>query len=211
MFFRVNGFSRKAFCLLSEFTLAAGIFFLPAWSGFWAFPIGFFISIFLLAVFVFCSNYFLFKNKKRYAVFKSSIYIPALILLILINGKMVVGYQIFHIPTPSMLPTLLPGDFVIVDTWDKDYKKSDIVVFTHHEYGKDIYYVKRIIYAEGDSFHGRILDEKRIAVIGDNREESHDSRIYGAIKKEDVIGKVVWVAGSYNGKWNFDRLFLKVH
>jgi|GEM_PF-6736087 len=54
------------------------------------------------------------------------------------------GYQIYHIPSKSMAPTLNPGDYVLVDLWrykNKPALKDEIVVFKHPY--KNKIYIKR--------------------------------------------------------------------
>lgn len=60
------------------------------------------------------------------------------------------GYDAHRIPSSSMSPTLLPGDFIISNTWS--YKnqapvRGDVVVFSGPG---DVLYVKRIIGMPGD-------------------------------------------------------------
>ena len=56
-----------------------------------------------------------------------------------------------------------------------------------------------------------ILDENNIIkegysiVLGDNRSNSYDSRAIGAIKNEDIQGKVVFVFFSQNGNFGFPK------
>ncbi len=77
-----------------------------------------------------------------------------------------------------MLPTLKPGQDVLVWCWFNKYKVGDIVAFKKN--GKEM--IKRI-----HLYHGR-----SISVLGDNEKESTDSRNFGSIEKSQIIGKVVW-------------------
>ena len=77
-----------------------------------------------------------------------------------------------------MLPTLKPGQDVLVWCWFNKYKIGDIVVINQN--GRVM--VKRI-----HLYHGR-----NISVLGDNPKESTDSRNFGPIRKEQIIGKVIW-------------------
>ncbi len=97
-------------------------------------------------------------------------------------------------------------------TW-KQIERGDIVVFRHPKTGDEI--VKRCIGVPGDtiertdghlSVNGAILDiriekveriptettipKKRIYVVGDDRPNSIDSRYYGLISTNSVIGRV---------------------
>ncbi|AEH39754.1 signal peptidase I [Buchnera aphidicola (Cinara tujafilina)] len=73
-------------------------------------------------------------------------------------------YEPFHIPSDSMNPTLLTGDFILVNKflygiknpinnkiWIKNYspQRNDIIVFSY-PFNKNINYIKRIIGMPGD-------------------------------------------------------------
>jgi len=77
-----------------------------------------------------------------------------------------------------MLPTLKPGQDVLVWCWFNRYKVGDIVAIKVN--GKEM--VKRI----------QTSVDRHIVVRGDNEKESTDSRKFGPIKKEQIIGKVIW-------------------
>ena len=77
-----------------------------------------------------------------------------------------------------MLPTLNPGQDVLVLCWFFKLKKGDLVVFKKD--GKEM--IKRI-----QNINGRVC-----FVTGDNEKESTDSRNFGSINKSLVIGKVIW-------------------
>ena len=96
----------------------------------------------------------------------------------------------------SMEPTLHHGDTV---TWASKSLTSlnleDMVVFDHtSEYGTSRY-VKRIAHLPGESFStssGKTitLDANQYWVLGDNTKLSYDSRSFGPILYEDIIGEV---------------------
>lgn len=76
-----------------------------------------------------------------------------------------------------MLPTLKPGQDILVWCWFNKYKVGDIVAIKVNE--KDM--VKRIQKVEG----------RRIFVMGDNEKMSTDSRKFGWIDKKDISGKLI--------------------
>ncbi len=82
----------------------------------------------------------------------------------------------FEIRGRSMLPSLKEGDRVLV-LKTKNVKKGDVIVFS--ESGIDC--VKRIHNADEDS----------VFVLGDNMQESTDSRNYGPISRKQVLGKAI--------------------
>ena len=91
----------------------------------------------------------------------------------LIAGIMIVFYILTGISTVqgnSMYPTLHSGDRVIYNRRTADYKAGD---------------VKYPVTVQDD----------QVFVLGDNREVSEDSRMFGAVSLDDVKGKIVWYMG----------------
>jgi nickel-type superoxide dismutase maturation protease len=87
----------------------------------------------------------------------------------------------YHILGNSMLPTLISGDSVLVNRisyWFTLPKINDIVVVKDPRDGKVL--IKRII---------KIV-EKGYFVQGDNKNSSTDSRVFGMIGRQSIIGKV---------------------
>ena len=125
----------------------------------------------------------------------------------------------FAIPSESMQPTLRPGDQVLVDKLS--YRlgapvRDDLVAFTT----SGSVNLKRIVGLPGDRVaiedgvlvvngraqreayvdHSRIdgvyfgpvvVPARRYFVLGDNRGASRDSRDYGPVAREDLLGRVV--------------------
>lgn len=86
-----------------------------------------------------------------------------------------------------MLPTLKPGQDVLVWCWFYKLKVGDIVAIKVN--GKEM--IKRISkFLLGDEPTSD--REKMIYVTGDNGRMSTDSRKFGPIKKEQIIGRVIW-------------------
>lgn len=88
-------------------------------------------------------------------------------------------FRRFTVVGNSMLPTLKPGQDVLVWCWFVNPKVGNLVVIKHK--GRDM--VKRI----------QKVHDRRVFVIGDNTEESTDSRQFGWINKSEIIGKVVYI------------------
>ncbi len=89
--------------------------------------------------------------------------------------------QRFTVFGDSMLPTLRPEQDVLCFNWAYIFSKpktGDIVVIKVN--GKEM--VKRI----------QTSVDRHIFVIGDNKRESTDSRKFGPISVDKIIGKVIW-------------------
>ena len=136
----------------------------------------------------------------------------------------------FQIPNKAMVPSLLPGDHVIVHRAayrETEPQRGEIVVYRYpDENGK--LFMHRVIGLPGDQvqisdqmvmINGESLVESSVQhtdrsmmagnvrdnlgpvtvpsdayfVMGDNREESLDSRFLGSIQKEQILGQVVVV------------------
>jgi nickel-type superoxide dismutase maturation protease len=80
----------------------------------------------------------------------------------------------------SMNPTLKDGEVVLVDREAK-IQVGDIVV-AKHPFEQDSEVVKRV---------ERINERGHYFLVGDNLEESSDSRHFGAVTREYIKGKVV--------------------
>lgn len=186
-------------------------------------------------------------------------------LIVLVLRSFVV--EPFRIPSASMMPTLLIGDFILVNKYDFGIRlpvinikilengapgRGDIVVFRYPE-NPSIPYIKRVIGVPGDTFEyrdkrvyingvgmaqepmghydgqgaGRIMDgarrqrellgevsheilvdpqlpgfdtravipEGHYFVLGDNRDNSKDSRVWGFVPDQNLIGRafMIWM------------------
>jgi len=126
-----------------------------------------------------------------------------------------------YIPSGSMEPTLLVNDRVLVDKISYRFhppQRGDILVF-YPPYSNEKAYIKRLIAIGGDRLavhDGQVyinqhpLDEPYITapanyeleeltvpegylwVMGDNRNNSNDSHVWGFLPLENVIGKAVF-------------------
>lgn len=128
-------------------------------------------------------------------------------------------YRPVEVVQESMLPTLEPGDRLMVKTWRAGQSappRGAVVVLQPP--GEDEWVVKRVIGVPGDRIaHGRRglrlngepvsepyvrpfqerfwaeVPPETIYVLGDNRPQSNDSRDYGPVPIERVIGEAVAV------------------
>lgn len=121
----------------------------------------------------------------------------------------------------SMRPTLEDGEFVLVSKVSYkfgEFQRGDIIVF-HFPLNPDEELVKRIIGVPGDRVvvrdnqvyvNDQLLNETYIAqapvysgewtvpegslfVLGDNRNNSNDSKDWGLLPQENVVGKAVLI------------------
>ncbi len=121
----------------------------------------------------------------------------------------------------SMQPTLQEGELLVVYKWAYRFGepyRGDIIVF-HHNRQPPEDYIKRVIGLPGDQvtvrggqvyINGEALDEPYIAsppaydgewlvpeghlfVLGDNRNRSSDSHVWGFVPMSDVVGRAVVV------------------
>jgi signal peptidase I len=200
----------------------------------------------------------LYENLKSLAV--------ALILALLIREFIV---QSFHIPSGSMIPTLLIGDFILVDKITyrlREPERGDVVVF-HFPLNEETYYVKRIVGVPGDKvqvidgtlyingkpckyqfvgpytyreqgreYTGKLYYEflpkrngkvkkhfvlktgaqgdntqvftvpkDKYFMMGDNRNNSYDSRYWGFVDRDKIVGIARIIFFSWDGEKHMPR------
>lgn len=152
--------------------------------------------------------------------------VMALVLYILIDS-MVARVVVQKI---SMIPTLVPGEVLLVNKLKYKFSEvehGDIITF-HYPLDPELDYVKRAIGLPGDEVivdsgnvlvNGRLLYEPYISaapeyegvwevpedalfVLGDNRNPSADSHVWGYVPMDNVIGKafaVYWPLNKIRG------------
>lgn len=126
----------------------------------------------------------------------------------------------------SMSPTLASGQWIVGDVRPRKVARGDVVVFRH---GSDTM-VKRVAYLPGDRIERYLLQDQWLVplnermrssmihrglprrdlvvpeaclfVVGDNYQESVDSRTYGPIDNEDVLAVLPKVAPRVDGWWS---------
>jgi len=209
-------------------------------------------------------------------------FFPVILAVLLLRSFLV---EPFRIPSGSMMPTLLVGDFILVNKYAYGIRlpvlntkiidigepeRGDVVVF---RYPKDpsVDYIKRVIGLPGDTIRyankvvyvngqpaGQVpsgvylgkgsgvsmsgaskrreqlgdlqhdilvmprtpgvqgqymVGEDEYFVMGDNRDNSNDSRYWGTVPEENLVGKAfrIWMNwDSANGGIDWDRIGMKI-
>jgi signal peptidase I len=127
-------------------------------------------------------------------------------------------FQPYIIPSPSMEPAMVPGDRILVNRMAYRYwapARGDIVVFAYPR-DPSRTFVKRVIALEGETvelkgnqvyvngqlvqepylkpgdyppFEAETIPKENVFVLGDNRNQSGDSREWGVLPRNYLIGK----------------------
>lgn len=144
----------------------------------------------------------------------------------------------YHIPSHSMAPTLVRGDYILANTSvysGRPPVAGDIIVF---RYPRDpaVSYVKRVVGTPGNrvritagrlyvddreidqpyidpqnnlgagslSLAERVIPEGQVFVMGDNRDHSNDSRYWGYLPVENIVGRVrfIWFSKNRGRSWS---------
>lgn len=211
-------------------------------------------------------------------------FFPILLIVLLIRSFIA---EPFRIPSGSMMPTLLVGDFILVNKFTYGIKlpitphtniialnkpqRGDIVVFRFPN-NPQVDYIKRVVGLPGDRVgyhnkqliingkpvkqvalgsyrgvgqgknmtgaahfveqlagvdHGILVKSERLAVtgvytvpaehyfvLGDNRDGSNDSRYWGTVPAQNLVGKafLIWMNWDWQHKGiDFDRIGTLLH
>jgi signal peptidase I len=155
---------------------------------------------------------------------KNTTFYIVLIALIIISGCST-SYRPVRMEGNSMLPTIKDGDRMFIETNIGELKRGDIITFLYPK-DTNKRYVKRVIglpnetvtISEGKIYINdkeleepyldqkfnqaksnlapKLVPENSYYVVGDNRDNSSDSRYWGTVKTELITGKY------YSTYWN---------
>jgi signal peptidase I len=208
------------------------------------------LFVLVLAFFIYVLADALFIALRIHAYYLESYNKWYLYLLLIIIQSLMMGpvthtflLETYRLPTGSMEPTLLGGDYLIADKLIyhiRDPVRGDLAVFKHPKDEKKVY-LKRIVGLPGEGIeirdnlayiNGVLLKEDYVSkneaclsleslcnhgpvivlagkffVLGDNRNESVDSRIFGFVDKDKIEGKVraiywSWERKSFRVRWS---------
>ena len=171
------------------------------------------------------------RNRTLRWVVEVVVIVAAAFVLALLVQQFVV--KPFAIPSPSMEPTLVEGDRVLVNRLIYHFRspeRGDVVVFHPPDPPGSDPFIKRVVAVSGDiiAVHDGVLwvndvaqDEPYIKehpilddfpdttiapgyvwVMGDNRNNSGDSRVFGQVSEEAIMGEafaVYWPLGHLGG------------
>ncbi len=91
--------------------------------------------------------------------------------------------KLLKVSENSLSPAYQEGDYVVVSTVPLLFgapRRGDIIVFRHELYGTMIKMVEAVAPGGGE-----------FTVVG-TRADSVDSRRFGPVSRQDVVGKVIW-------------------
>lgn len=163
------------------------------------------------------------SRRHRPSVAAVVLFVALSVLLVGVMSTFYVTYSTAYVDGISMEPTLLSGELVLVTRGYDQPLRGDVIVIDLAEEGQppDIL-VKRLVGLPGDeivvkegvaSINGepekgdhtvyiaqsdlsvprQTVPDGRVFVLGDNRPISEDSRIFGTVPLENVLGEVVAV------------------
>ena len=148
-------------------------------------------------------------------IIKNYWFVPIIIVLIVVVNLFFFRFSI--VVGDSMEPTLSNGNVLLVDL-RADIERYDIVVFKHeYKYlvkrvigcpGETVQIMENVIYINGEPIKDSVnvqmdvdkyglakepvtLKENEYFVLGDNRNNSNDSRAFGAINENIILGVAV--------------------
>lgn len=113
-------------------------------------------------------------------------------LLIVIPIRLWIA-QPFIVSGNSMVPNFKNGDYLIID--EVSYKLSqpqrdDVIVFRYPK-NPSQFFIKRIAGLPGETINGLTLAKNEYYVLGDNTISSSDSRYWGPVKSNLIIGRAI--------------------
>jgi signal peptidase I len=243
------------------------------------------LATFITAILWLVDKYLARKNASTKWLNNLGSFFPVLLIVLLVRSFVI---EPFRIPSGSLEPTLLTGDFIFVNKYKYDVrlpithkkimhvnqpKTGDIIVFRwppdpeKYDFikrvigvpGDKIDYIDKVIYindkpvsqqtlgpaldmnSEGNSwlveqrqedlnnfkhdiyinnkipafnFYHIVVPEGMYFVMGDNRDDSQDSRFWGFVPEENIVGKavMVWLSWNHqNHSIRFQRIGKIVH
>lgn len=149
-------------------------------------------------------------------------WIPYIIIIVVVVAFRTFVATPIRVNGPSMQDTMHEGEIVLLKKYDKKHiERFEIVVFNYD----DTKLIKRVVGMPKEDIEYKggtlLINDKEMEskfgkgttqdfkdycatdeyfVMGDNREDSLDSRSFGCVKQEDIIGTVSYRVYPFN-KW----------
>jgi signal peptidase I len=133
--------------------------------------------------------------------------------------------SVYKIPTESMAPTFLPGDFILGSqvayglrfpwsrsTWFKSTPKKGDLIVCFFQSKPGVPYIKRITGIEGDEIetaHGKLkIGANQFYVLSDNPSVREDSRDLGLVTLDHIESqaKLIWFSFSPENQVRWRRV-----
>jgi signal peptidase I len=175
--------------------------------GFLVFILGF--SVYL-AVLVYQKKMAYTPLKHRYDFYDLLGVVPVFLSIVVILNAFFFSPAIVH--GPSMEPTFYEDDAVIIYHLNRHFESQDVIIFDRG----DALLIKRLIGLPGDHLkvdltgvylngenlnvegyeteyhqYDGVIPEGFYFIMGDNHDESNDSRYFGLVEEKDLLGKVI--------------------
>ncbi len=135
--------------------------------------------------------------------------------------------QPFYAKGEAMEPVISEGNYLLIQKIDRTFRRNDIVVFQYSPDQKKRYLIKRIIGLPGETVEikGKIifingiemqnsfllgdlrngqkveLGKDEYFVLGDNLTVSLDSRVFGPVKKDHIVGSIILNTSTSKFSW----------
>lgn len=149
-------------------------------------------------------------------------YVVVIILVVLIRTFVVTPIKV---DGTSMAPTLHDGEIMLLNKFNHNYKRFDIVIVKYNDTrlikriiglpGEHIKFIDNKLYIDNkvvkdvdldvttadfdlNELNYSVIPEDCYFVMGDNRNNSTDSRIIGPVVKDNIIGKTNLVLFPFN-------------
>lgn len=162
--------------------------------------------------------------------------------------------RVYKVQTRSMMPAIMPKDYVVISKWLSDPRAGDIAAIKEEADGRSFILIKRVLASEGDTLRiqnegissnginvphdltclwlrGRtdpgsnaqehitertpgssvmpcqlllvhslkgqdafyVMKKDQLFIVGDNYAESEDSRYFGPVLSDNIVGKIIAV------------------
>lgn len=165
----------------------------------------------------FLKKYYFSTWKKSLGIYVVFGIVGIIVSLVVVIPARLYVFEPFSVSGEAMSPTYNSGDYLLINKFDKDFSRGDVIVFRYPRDPRQLS-IKRIIGLPSEKvniqdgkilINGNVLNEVYINgdtqgdlsitltqdqyfVLGDNRAMSFDSRGFGPITKSSIQGKIFY-------------------